>query len=427
MGLAFDSILVGKRAHGYDIFTRSARCNDFTEKHMLDVAPQGPFLKTVLRLDSQDDVVVSSRALCGLNSRKRKNFVVNPDDVSSHEEVDMLLGLLSEELLGGVGLSFDLSEVVGVCDSHAHQVAWSSEDSVLKLILSRSWGKHLFSLQCIMREFSRSINRLQRTRSKNYIITKVPNLDVFIVVYPGSVLKLHGNPAFYQLIYTSPHSNLKDYCPVEERLSDDWVASSIRSVDVFRLENFCVCFDKVVMSVLAHFESFGWPFQRFGHYLECSNFGAFESLMMIEGKLSTATSLSAGRYILMNSLGSIADDGSCVKKVDGPIRSRLHAYGIRRLMLFSLSMVRIPKEKMARRVEVEAERDLQELLNVGVDIEVTLPPIFSKFKLGSVPLRAAICEVYLHMTYNKERANPTKLEFRKDWRKGHLNVDPHIQ
>jgi hypothetical protein len=60
MGLAFDSVLVGKRGHGFDTFTRSARCSSFTENHMLDVAPQGPFLKTVLRLDSVDDVVVSS-------------------------------------------------------------------------------------------------------------------------------------------------------------------------------------------------------------------------------------------------------------------------------------------------------------------------------------------------------------------------------
>jgi hypothetical protein len=148
--------------------------------------------------------------------------------------------------------------------------------------------------------------------------------------------------------------------------------------------------------------------------------------MMIEGKLSTATSLSAGRYLLMNSLGLVNDDGSCISKVDGPVRSKLHAYGIKRLMLFSLAMSKIPKGKLARACDISGDSDVQELLNVGMDIRVTIPPIFSRFKLGAIPLRAAICEIYLHMTYHKDRSNPTHderrilnkiLKCQYDWKK----------
>jgi hypothetical protein len=165
------------------------------------------------------------------------------------------------------------------------------------------------------------------------------------------------------------------------------------------------------MATISHFESLSWPYEKFSTYLSSSDFPAFETLMIIEGKLTTATSLSAARYILMNCLSANRDPSACMDKVDQPIRSRLHLYGLHRLILFTKTMDQIPSNMFSRLKKVHIDDD-EGLFNIGMDLEVTMPPVFSRFTIGRIPLRMAICEIYLHMTYHKDRANPTHDERR---------------
>jgi hypothetical protein len=220
MHCPFDSLDGGMRPFGFDNFTRSSACSKFTRENIYEIAPQGPFLKKIMRLEDPSE----HRRLCELNSKKRKNFILNPDDCELHHEVKELLDLFSlacDGLFSNFDLesmSFNLDNLVGVVDSYAHRLAWENDNSILKLLLNRTWSSHLLILQYIMREFSRGINRLQRTRSNRYIITKVPELDAFIIVYPGSILKLHGNPAFYQLVHKSDDSFFKKILSIRRKV-----------------------------------------------------------------------------------------------------------------------------------------------------------------------------------------------------------------
>jgi hypothetical protein len=81
-------------------------------------------------------------------------------------------------------------------------------------------------------------------------------------------------------------------------------------------------------------------------------------------------------------------------------------------MLFTKAIGSLPIENFSRLRRIPKDDGTGELFNIGIDVEISIPPIFSRFRVGQIPLRMAICEIYLHMTYHKDRANPTHDERR---------------
>lgn len=398
----------------FNVFSRSILLKDFVRRNLYELGVRGPFRKRVMKKDpcklTERQRILRDQAF--IESRKRKNFSLSPIDMESSKLVEKLLDMLSNRNENHIWTPAPLMGSINF-ERWKSTHAGATSLKIINEVLSLNWGHHMMCLQLIMREIARSINRLHKVRRDRFTLTKVPELDVFVIIYPGGVLRSEANPAYYQLLYQKKStSGFEEYCPEEMNVGSSWVLSEIRSVDCFRLESYCVGFDRILMAVISHFESTTWPYDKFHEYLQISDFGAFESLMLIEGKLTTATSLSASRYILMNCLSVNRDPAHCLEKLESPIRSRLHVYGIRRIMLFTRAMDLLPVENFSKLKRIISTDDDGELYNMGVDVEVCVPPIFSRFEVGQIPLRMAICEIYLHMTYHKDRANPTHDERR---------------
>jgi len=404
----------------FDYQTRSCRLKEFLRKNRFRLASKGPFRKALMSLEPTriNPELQELRRQATYESLKRKDLSLDPTDLEHKNHILSLLDLLGSEAHENV-LSNPLDTVFGFGGNDGPSRVLSGLRLPCMTIASCTkfqWGQHAFICQMIFREYSRSINRLNKVRRSRFTFTKVPGLNVFILIYPGGELRAEANPSFYHLIHPMPKTDKYDpYTPSMELLGIDgngtpWGITNCRSVDVFRLETLSMAFDKVLLASLAHFEA-GSDLHKLGYdlfesYLIDCDYPRLELLLLVEGKLTTATSLSASRYIFMNTISYNRDISKSIPKCEQPIRSRLHAYCIYRLIAFTVKMSKIPQGRFAQIKELRPT-SIDDLFNIGHDIKVRIPPMFSRHRSGKINLKTAISEIYSHMLYHKDRANPT--------------------
>jgi hypothetical protein len=151
-------------ADGFDVRSRSVSLKDFMRRNLYQVAIKGPFRKKVLKSDPGrlSERQRQFREAAQVESLKRKNFVLSPDDTVSVSSISRLLDIMcsQHDVIVPEG-GPHVNDMFRVLQSTA---AGSVSSQIISICKGHHWGYHLFILQSIMKEVTRSINRLQKIR-----------------------------------------------------------------------------------------------------------------------------------------------------------------------------------------------------------------------------------------------------------------------
>jgi hypothetical protein len=250
------------------------------------------------------------------------------------------------------------------------------------------------------------LNSMKRRRSHEYVLCSSGFESVYILIGPGPQLRTESNVEFIKIIslnegLQSPLS--REWLPVGDHWESAWL-----SVDTDRLKHWARAYDRVKLSFLSSCETLVEPDNglRSSVYSETKHGNlSLMTMVYLEDKCSTSTTIQTTRYLLMKSLGDKKFSG-LYSKFPTRISSVLQSHILQRSHHFAVLTSSAPVSQWLKLPKVSRDDSTGEIDETTATVLGKVPRIFTKG--GLVPIQYALNEMYWCMLYNKDRQNPTQ-------------------
>nr|BCH36617.1 RNA-dependent RNA polymerase [Aspergillus fumigatus negative-stranded RNA virus 1] len=283
------------------------------------------------------------------------------------------------------------------CGYNLHQ-------TIAKSIEKLSENGFDFLLQFYKRSTTEIIlNSMKRRRSKEYVLCHSGFEGVWILIAPGPQLRTESNVEFVKFISSVEpisHPLVRDWPLVGNHWESEWL-----SVDTDRLKHWARCRERVNLSIVASAEKLIEPEFEFMKCLKeeinQGNYGLM-SLIYLEDKSTTSTTIQTTRYIMMKSLGDKQLKG-IVSKFPSRINSVLQSLVLQKTHDFALEVCSKRTSTFLRQQNVKRDENVGTLDETTTGVVGKIPRIFTYGQY--VPIKYSFNEIYWCMMYNKDRQN----------------------
>nr|WAK75613.1 MAG: RNA-dependent RNA polymerase [Peribunyaviridae sp.] len=250
------------------------------------------------------------------------------------------------------------------------------------------------------------LNSMRRRKAREYVLGHSGFEGVWFLIAPGPQLRTESNVEFIKLI-----SSVE---PISHKLSREWKIignhweSDWLSVDTDRLKHWARSRHRVNLSILSSAEKLIEPdmelMKCIKEEINYGNYGLM-SLIYLEDKSSTSTTIQTTRYVMMKSLGDKQLTG-LMSKFPSRVSSTLQSLVMQRMVDFANQTCSRNTNEFIRQQNVKRDENVGTLDETTTGVVGKVPRIFT---FGNyVPIKYTFNEIYWCMMYNKDRQNKTQ-------------------
>nr|WAK75611.1 MAG: RNA-dependent RNA polymerase [Peribunyaviridae sp.] len=250
------------------------------------------------------------------------------------------------------------------------------------------------------------LNSMRRRKSREYVLCHSGFDGVWFLVAPGPQLRTESNVEFIKIISSIEpltHILSRDWKLIGNHWESDWL-----SVDTDRLKHWARSRARVNLSILGSAEKLIEPEKELAKCLkEEINYGNYGlmSLIYLEDKSTTSTTIQTTRYVMMKSLGDKQLKG-LISKFPQRVNSVLQSLVIQKTLLFAKEVCSRHTSEFIRQMNVKRDQDVGTLDETTTGVVGRVPRIFTSGDY--VPIKYTFNEIYWCMMYNKDRQNKTQ-------------------
>nr|UVB78665.1 RdRp [Cercospora beticola negative-stranded virus 1] len=250
------------------------------------------------------------------------------------------------------------------------------------------------------------LNSMRRRKQREYVLGHSGFEGVYFLIAPGPQLRTEANVEFIKIISFVE--------PIYNKLSREWHLigdhweSSWLSVDTDRLKHWSRSRHRVNLSLIGSADKLLRPgvtlTNALSEEINNSNY-TLMSLIYLENKSNTSTTIQTTRYFLMKCLGDRNLKG-LVSKFPSRVNSILQSVILQRNNSFVLDMCSHKVDDFVKLQHVKRDENIGHLDETTTGVVGAIPRIFTKGNY--VPIKYSINEIYWCMMYNKDRQNQTQ-------------------
>jgi hypothetical protein len=264
------------------------------------------------------------------------------------------------------------------------------------LIKLTDWEPALRSLQCIAQELS--IHGSMKLESKLHRILH-PFDGVMIHLASFGTLRGGVNQSTIWMRFAVKNGIRKEGF-LDGTIHHGWLVTGWTSMKTTSLDHYSRIYDMWKMSTSAFLETMT-EYRKTTIEEELKREKMFCGLiaaLLLENKRSTSVITQQSRYVMMHCLSTVQNWKEISEKLDAPARTPLAAWVQRMLIMYPFSFrskVKMDEKSMMNIIEAEYHGSR----------ELIVPRMFETGNL--LPFRAALCQMYVSLLFNKDAGNKT--------------------
>jgi len=250
------------------------------------------------------------------------------------------------------------------------------------------------------------LNSMRRRNKGEYVLCHTGCRDVYFLIAPGPQLRTESNVIFVKFISltASVQSDLsRTWEPVNEHFESKWL-----SVDTDRLKHWARAYDRVLLTFISSAELLLNQDNDLLSVVKSEiNNGNFSllSLIYLENKQTTSTTIQTTRYTFMKSIGD-RQISKVLPKFPQRINSVLQSVILQRTMRSLQKICFCPTSDWLTLNKVMRDEETGQIDDTTTGAVGTVPRIFTQG--DDVPVKFSLYEMYMCMCYNKDRQNQTQ-------------------
>ncbi|AWN00471.1 RNA-dependent RNA polymerase [Penicillium discovirus] len=250
------------------------------------------------------------------------------------------------------------------------------------------------------------LNSMRRRKQREYVLAHSGFDGIWILIAPGPQLRTESNVEFIKIISSiEPLSHIlsREWKIIGNHWESDWL-----SVDTDRLKHWARSRARVNLSLLGSAEKLIEPEKELAKCIKeeinHGNYGLM-SLIYLEDKAGTSTTIQTTRYVMMKSLGDKQLKG-LMGKFPQRVSSVIQSLVLQRTVRFSVETCSRHTSEFIRQMNVKRDQDVGTLDETTTGVVGKVPRIFTSGDY--VPIKYTFNEIYWCMMYNKDRQNKTQ-------------------
>jgi len=276
-------------------------------------------------------------------------------------------------------------------------------DSMYLVNKSRMASTLMF-YQCISKEIV--LNSMRRRDKNEYVLCHSQCRDVYFLVAPGPQLRTESNVVFVKIISgvaSISHELSRSWEHIGNHYESKWL-----SVDTDRLKHWARAYDRCVLTFMSSGELLTTADLVLSESIKTEiknrNFHLL-SLIYLENKQLTSTTIQTTRYTFMKSIGD-RQIHRVLPKFPKRVASILQSVILQRTKKSLQKTCFCPTSEWLTLSQVKRDEETGQLDDTTTGSIGTIPRIFMYGE--DVPVRYSLYEMYICMCYNKDRQNQTQ-------------------